>query len=135
MAADKSIEEWLRTVLEERHYKGCKVRAAEGDGTREYPFALHAGLVVCCEVDDALGLTETATGFLVDSRGGRNVQHPLIPLLCQSVYSRLGGYEDTNEAEHLARDLAMRVLTSRQASEKPVASTNILSQFEIEVLT
>jgi hypothetical protein len=79
MAADESMEEWLRTVLEERHYMGCKVRAAEGDGTREFhgaTLALHAGLVVCCEVDDALGLTETATGFLVDSRGGRNVQHP-----------------------------------------------------------
>jgi hypothetical protein len=138
MAADESVAEWLRTVLDERHCMDCKVPAAEGDGTREFhgaTLALPAGLVVCCEVDDALGLTETATGFLIDCRGRRNVQHPLIPLLRQSVYSRLAGYEDTNEAEHLTRDLAMRVVTSRQASEKPAASTNTLSQFGIEVLT
>ena len=31
------------------------------------------------ELDDALGLTETATACLQESRGGRNVQHQLVP--------------------------------------------------------
>ena len=34
-----------------------------------------AGLLACRELDDALGLTETATICLQESRGGRNVQH------------------------------------------------------------
>ena len=42
-----------------------------------------AGLLACRELDDALGLTETATATacLQESRGGRNVQHQLVPLL------------------------------------------------------
>ena len=33
-----------------------------------------AGLLACRELDDALGLTETATSYLEESRGGRNIQ-------------------------------------------------------------
>ena len=55
-----------------------------------------AGLLACRELDAALGLTETANDYIHESRTGRNVQHPLLPLLRQSVYSRLAGYEDTN---------------------------------------
>ena len=33
-----------------------------------------AGLLACRELDDALGLTETADECLQESRGGRNVQ-------------------------------------------------------------
>jgi hypothetical protein len=61
-----------------------------------------AGLLACRELDDALGLTEAALVHLQESRGGRNVQHGLVPLLRQSVYSRLAGYEDTNDAQRLA---------------------------------
>ena len=48
-----------------------------------------AGLLACRELDAALGLTETANDYIHESRTGRNVQHPLLPLLRQSVYSRL----------------------------------------------
>ncbi|MDP6495471.1 MAG: IS1380 family transposase, partial [Dehalococcoidia bacterium] len=94
-----------------------------------------AGLLVCRELDGSLGLTETATACLQESRGGRNVQHQLVPLLRQSVYSRLAGYEDTNDAERLAQDPAMRVIVGRRAPERQAASTNTMSRFETEVLT
>ena len=94
-----------------------------------------AGLLACRELDDALGLTETATACLQESRGGRNVQHQLVPLLRQSVYSRLAGYEDTNDAERLAQDPAMRVIVGRRGPERQAASTNTMSRFETEVLT
>ncbi len=94
-----------------------------------------AGLLACRELDDALGLTETAAACLQESRGGRNVQHQLVPLLRQSVYSRLAGYEDTNDAERLAQDPAMRVIVGRRGSERQAASTNAMSRFETEVLT
>ena len=94
-----------------------------------------AGLLACRELDDALGLTETATACLQESRGGRNVQHQLVSSLRQSVYSRLAGYEDTNDAERLAQDPAMRVIVGRRGPERQAASTNTMSRFETEVLT
>ena len=81
-----------------------------------------AGLLACRELDDALGLTETADECLQESRGGRNVQHRLVGLLRQSVYSRLAGYEDTNDAERLAQDPTMRVIVGRRdGPERPAA--------------
>ena len=95
-----------------------------------------AGLLACRELDDALGLTETANECLQESRGGRNVQHRLVGLLRQSVYSRLAGYEDTNDAERLSDDPTMRVVVGRRGGpERPAASTNTMSRFETEVLT
>ena len=94
-----------------------------------------AGLLAARELDEALGLTEMATGHLKESRTGRNVQHELVPLLRQAVYSRLAGYEDTNDAERLAQDPAMRVIAGWRGAEKPAASTNSMSRFETEVLT
>ena len=63
-----------------------------------------AGLLACRELDDALSLTDSADEFLKESRTGKNIQHKLIPLLRQSVYSRLAGYDDTNDADRLSQD-------------------------------
>ena len=41
----------------------------------------NAVLLACRELDDALGLTETANECLQESRGGRNVQHRLVGLV------------------------------------------------------
>ena len=60
-----------------------------------------AGLLAVRELDEALGLTELAVVTLADTRTGRNIQHGQMALLRQSVYSRLAGYEDTNDAEGL----------------------------------
>ena len=93
-----------------------------------------AGLLACRELDGVLGLAEMAPTYLQETRGGRNVQHELVPLLRQSVYSRLAGYEDTNDAVRLARDPAMQAVVGRRAMEKQAASSNTLSRFETEVL-
>jgi hypothetical protein len=60
-----------------------------------------AGLLVYRELDDAFDLTANAANQLVDVRTGSNTQHSLTALLRQSIYSRLGGYEDLNDAERL----------------------------------
>ena len=93
------------------------------------------GLLAFRELDDALGLTEAANECLQESRGGRNVQHRLVPLLRQSVYSRLAGYEDTNDAERLADDPTMRVVVGGRGPDRPAASASAMSRFETEVLT
>jgi len=94
----------------------------------------HAGLLACRELDGVLGLTDMAPRYLQETRGGRNLQHELVPLLRQSVYSRLAGYEDTNDALRLGRDPAMQAVVGRRALEKQAASTNTVSRFETEVL-
>ena len=66
-----------------------------------------AGLLPIRELDEALGLTDTADGYLQESRTGRNIRHHLIPLIRQSIYSRMAGYDDTNDAQRLAQDPAM----------------------------
>ena len=77
-----------------------------------------AGLLAVRKLDEALGLTELAGLTLADTRTGCNVQHDQMALLRQSVYSRLAGYEDTNDAERLAVDPAMRAVVGRRG-EKP----------------
>src|ERR687896_2337100 len=94
-----------------------------------------AGLLAARELDEALGLTGLAADTLQDSRTDQNVQHHLTPLLRQSVYSRLAGYEDANDAERLAHDPALRVVVGWRDGNRPAASTNTMSRFETETLT
>jgi hypothetical protein len=67
-----------------------------------------AGLLAYRELDEALGLTSTIDSEVRDVRTGKNTQHSISALLRQSIYSRLAGYDDTNDAERLAVDPAMR---------------------------
>jgi Transposase DDE domain group 1 len=60
------------------------------------------------ELDDALGLTEMAGETLADARTGRNGRHALVGLLRQSVFGRLAGYEDVNDAERSGQRLTVR---------------------------
>ena len=57
-----------------------------------------AGLILVRELDERLGLEAILTEHLSDSRHGLNTQFPLPDLLRQSIYSRLAGYEDLNDA-------------------------------------
>ena len=66
------------------------------------------GLLLYRELDEVLGLTGMAEEVFCDSRQGRNRQHTMGALIRQAVYSRLAGYEDTNDAERLRVDPAMR---------------------------
>lgn len=73
-----------------------------------------AGLLLPRELDGRLGLSAVIERHLADLRTGRNRQFPLSDLFRQSIYSRLAGYEDTNDAERLAEDPTFRMLASRE---------------------
>ena len=62
------------------------------------------GLLVMRELDDALGLSDLAATALRDTRRGKNTVHRLDGLFRQSVFGRLAGYEDVNDADRLALD-------------------------------
>jgi hypothetical protein len=96
-----------------------------------------AGLLAYRELDETLGLTEMASAVLADLRQGHNKQHQLVPLLRQSIYSRLAGYEDVNDAERLCVDPAMRHVVGGRASqpEKQAASSSEVGRFETETLS
>ncbi|MDA0769922.1 MAG: IS1380 family transposase [Chloroflexi bacterium] len=94
-----------------------------------------AGLLACRELDDALGLTDSTDEYLKEGRTGKNILHKLIPLLRQSIYSRLAGYDDTNDADRLSQDPAMRVVVGWKGSDRKAASTSEMGRFETELLT
>jgi hypothetical protein len=93
-----------------------------------------AGLLLPRELDERLGLSALIERHLSDPRTGRNFQFPLCDLFRQSIYSRLAGYEDTNDAERLAEDPTFRMLASRERRETSVALTSTLHWFETDVL-
>ena len=94
-----------------------------------------AGLLLPRALDEQLGLGALIERHLTDPRSGRNRQFPLVDLFRQSIYSRLAGYEDTNDAERLAVDPTFRMLASRERRQTSVALTSTLHWFETEVLT
>src|SRR4051812_11934890 len=94
-----------------------------------------AGLLPFRDLDGALGLTDLGGEALTDTRTGQNGRHTLIAQLRQSVFGRLAGYEDVNDAERLAHDPAMRWVIGGRAVTHNAASTSQMGRFETEVLT
>ncbi len=93
-----------------------------------------AGLLAYRELDDALGLTEVAGDIFQDSRTGKNGWHGMTGQFRQSVFGRLGGYEDVNDADRLGRDPAMRWIVGGKAIERQAASASQMGRFETELL-
>jgi Transposase DDE domain group 1 len=92
------------------------------------------GLLLHRELDDALGLTDLAASLIADPRVGKNGRHHLAGLLRQSIFSRLAGYEDVNDADRLCRDPVMRQLVGGRAVKRGAASASAMGRFETAML-
>ncbi|HEX2710829.1 MAG TPA: IS1380 family transposase [Candidatus Acidoferrales bacterium] len=92
------------------------------------------GLILVRELDERLGFGELIEQHLTDPRA-TNTRLPLADLLRQSVYSRLAGYEDVNDAERLWQDPTIRLIGSERIWERGAALTSRLQSFETELLT
>src|SRR6202030_3047992 len=93
------------------------------------------GLLGYRELDDALALTASGGERLAEARTGRNLRHLLVGLLRQSVFGRLAGYEDVNDAERLCRDPAMRWVVGDRATTGSAASVSQMGRFETKWLS
>ena len=89
-----------------------------------------AGLFPYRDLDEAAQLTDSGAAELFDFRTGSNVQHGMTALLRQSVYSRLAGYEDVNDAERLSVDPVMRRVVGGRAVDRTTASTSQVGRLE-----
>ena len=92
------------------------------------------GLLAYRELDDVLSLTTNGGERLAEARTGKNRRHLLVGLLRQSVFGRLAGYEDVNDAERLCRDPAMRWVVGDRAITGSAASASQMGRFETEWL-
>jgi Transposase DDE domain group 1 len=94
-----------------------------------------AGLLAYRELDNTLGLTDTGADTLADARTGKNGRYRLSGLLRQSVFGRLAGYEDVNDAGRLCRDPAMRWVVGDRAITGSAASASQMGRFETKWLS
>ena len=94
-----------------------------------------AGLLAYRELDDALGLSDLAGEALADARTGKNGRHALVGMLRQSMFGRLAGYEDVNDAERLRHDPAMRWIVGGKAAKSRAASPSQMGRFETRWLS
>ena len=92
------------------------------------------GLILVRELDERLGFSDLITQHVTDPRG-KNTQFPLVDLIRQSVYRRLAGYEDVNDAERLSHDPTFRLISSEKIWERGAALTSRVHSFETELLT
>ena len=102
-------------------FQGCRISS---DG----------GLLLFRELDDACGLLEFAGTKLHDPRRGHNRLHCVKALLRQSVFGRLAGYEDVNDADRLWRDPVMLQIVGGRAVHHQAASASQMGRFETDVL-
>ena len=92
------------------------------------------GLLLFRELDEVLGLHNIAGRLPRDARTGHNRLHTLVGLLRQSVFGRLGGYDDVNDADRLSLDPVMRQVVGGRAVDAQAASASQTGRLKAETL-
>src|SRR6266705_151572 len=82
----------------------------------------------------SLGIARSTVAVTLDRLAAAELRHRLAGLLRQSIFGRLTGYEDVNDAERLCRDPAMRWVVGGGAPLGRAASASQMGRFETEWL-
>ncbi len=117
------------TMGEKLNIRSSRKIKLEFHGAR---LASDGGILAYRELDEALGFFNSASYGMNDKRTGRNISHDMTSLMRQSVYSRLAGYEDVNDAQRLSVDPVMIAITGKKMN---AANVNTIGRFETENLT
>jgi hypothetical protein len=92
------------------------------------------GFMMVRELGERLGFGALITPQFTHSRRGRHTPFPLADLFRQSLYGRLAGDEDVNDAERLSHDPTFRLIGSETIGERGAALTSRWRSFETEML-
>jgi hypothetical protein len=93
------------------------------------------GRILVRALDERLGFGELIAQRLTAPRRGKNTQLPLADRLRQSVYSRMAGDEDVNDAERVSQDPTVCLIGSEKIWARGAAPTSRWQSFETERLT
>jgi hypothetical protein len=100
---------------------------------RGWTITSDAGLPAYRELHDSLSPTAWGADTLANARIGKNGRHWLTGLLGQSVFGRLAGYEDVNDADRLCRNPGMRWVVGDRAITASAASASKMGRFEYQI--
>jgi len=93
----------------------------------------NGGLLLVRELDERLGFGELIHQHLTDCQAN-NARFSFADLLRQSVYSRLAGYEDVNDAERLSKDPALRLIGSEKIWDRWTAASVGIAQAAVKTI-
>lgn len=107
-----------------------KLIEANFDGGR---ISSDGGMLLLRKADERLGLTESVSWCLGESRRPDLIRHPAVDLLRQRIYGIAHLYEDCNDANSLRYDDMHKLSVGRLPSGAALASQPTLSRFENSV--
>jgi len=108
------------------HYS--KQVVAEFDGEQS---SSDGGALLLRDVDRRLRLTERLAGCFADQRDQRRVEHSVVEMLRQRVFSLALGYEDLNDQEQLKKDPMLRLVTGKKDQQEDLAGKSTLNRLEL----
>ncbi len=92
------------------------------------------GSLLLSALDRDIGLTETFASCLKDDRQEAKVEHDLLEMVRQRVFSIANGYEDCNDSAKLRFDPVLKMACGRGTDrDDELASQSTLSRFENSV--
>jgi len=90
-----------------------------------------AGLLLVSLADQQLGLTRAMANAIADRRDQRKIDHGVIEMARERIYSICQGYEDANDLDTLRHDPALRMACKRlPKTGEALASQPTISRFE-----
>jgi len=120
---DETLTQWL--LFPDLFDKPVAALFDQHDGSSD------GGAILLKAADRHLGLLDRLAGCIKDDRQPGKIEHELIEVLSQRVYSIACGYPDANDAARLADDPVHKMLLDRDPIEgKTLASQPTLSRFE-----